>query len=238
MYRQICFYTLLLLSLTQLPAQACPPGDPNSTEYIRRDNPERCEGIQRQPVSGNSLELVSFTSRNIGEYGNSLTLRVPRLNGSDTPEFILQSRFKNYSLDQPNLTIQGSQFALTWNTYVLRNEEIPPKSLRALAVYNIDSEPIYAPVILGEPSGQYEFTFFTPSRAKFRLWEIKRNGKTVTKRSYNSFRSGEINFTWDGSNAPAGRYELHYIADIQPKGEPTEPINRSIFFDHNPNWLQ
>ncbi len=115
---------------------------------------------------------------------------------------------------------------------------ITPNSLTSLATYRIDSQLVYAPVILGQPSGEYKFTFFAPSRARFQRCEIKRNGQVIYRPSISSLPSSIINFTWDGSNSPAGEYELHYIADIESRNESNEPIEDSIIFYHDPNWLQ
>ncbi len=238
-YQLLLISSLILLS-NQLPAQACSEGNSNSTDYIRRTNPNRCEGIKREQVSGNQLELISFATRNIGSYGNSLTLTIPRLNNSDPPALAVSAKTQQqyYSLDEPSLSLEDARFTFTWDTNILKKENIPPNNLRALAYFSFGSQEVYAPVILGKTSGKYEFVFFTPSRAKFPVWEIIHNGTVVEKQKSPNLKSGEITFNWNGQNAPAGRYQLHYIADVNPPGEQTERIERWLDFEHNPNWLQ
>jgi hypothetical protein len=231
--------SLLLLSLSHLPVQAsCRDGNPRSTEYIRRNQPNRCEGIQREPISGNSLRLISIAIRNIPSYGKTLSMQIPRMNGDSNPQVKLQSLEKNYQLDNPLLSTNGSNFNFNWDTYVLKKENISPDSLRALAYFNLGSETVHIPVILGNTSGMYEFVFFTPSRAKFSTFKILRNGKQVYSNPRSNARSGEIVFNWDGRNAPAGRYELHFVANIEPIRQPAQRLERTLVFEHNPDWLK
>ncbi|NMG22768.1 hypothetical protein DP116_26345 [Brasilonema bromeliae SPC951] len=235
------FTSLLLLTLSNLAAQAqasCPAGNPRSTEYIRRNPPNRCEGIQREPISGNTLRLISIAIRNIPSYGETLLMQIPQINGGNNPQVKLQSLEKYYQLDNPSLSPNGSGYSFSWDTYVLKKENILPDTLRALAYFNLGSESVHIPVILGNTSGKYEFVFFTPSRAKFSTFEILRDGKRVYSSPLNNARSGEIVFNWDGRNASAGRYELHIIANIEPIRQPPQRIERRFVFEHNPNWLK
>jgi flagellar basal-body rod modification protein FlgD len=64
-----------------------------------------------------------------------------------------------------------------------------------------------------------------------------RNGKEVYSNPRNIAQTKEMIFTWDSRNAPAGRYELQIEAKIEPRGKPTEKINRKFVFEHNPKWL-
>jgi flagellar basal-body rod modification protein FlgD len=236
---KIFFTSLLLVSLSYLPAQAsCREGNLRSTEYIRRNQPNRCEGIQREPISGNSLRLISIAIRNIPSYGETLIMQIPRINDGSNPQVKLQSLDKNYQLDSPSLSPNSSGYSFSWDTYVLKKEKIPADSLRALAYFNLGSESVHIPVILGETSGKYEFVFYTPSRAKFSTFEILRDGKRVYSSPLNNARSGEIVFNWDGRNAPAGRYELHIVANIEPIRQPAQRFERRFFFEHDPNWLK
>lgn len=183
-------------------------------------------------VSANSLYLISFTSGNIGEYGNSLIFRVPTLNGNNPPKLRINNN--NFSQELLHLDVQRSQFVLRLDTDDLGG--IKPNSLSALATYFIDSQQVYAPVILEQPSAEYKFTFSTPSRARFRRCEIKSyDGILIAQIPISSSFSSEIYCNWNASNFQAGYYELHYIADIETRNEPTETIERSIFFYHNPN---
>ena len=235
MNAKLLFASVIALTLSQMPALACPEGNPRSTAYIRRGN--RCEGIKREPVSGNSLRLISIATRNIPSYQAQVSMKIPGINGGGKPEVKVQSLDKNYQLDNPSLTENSGFYTLLWDSYVLKREEVPSNSLRALASVNFGSQVVYAPVILGQSSGQYEFVFYSPSRVKFPVFRILRNGKEVYSNPRNIAQTNEMIFTWDSRNAPAGRYELQIEADIEPRGKPPEKINRKFVFEHNPKWL-
>ena len=96
---------------------------------------------------------------------------------------------------------------------------------------------MYVPVILGQISGQYEFVFYSPSPVKFPVFRILQNGKELYSIPRKIPQTNEMIFTWDSRNAPAGRYELQIEAEIEPRGKPTEKINRKFVFEHNPKWL-
>lgn len=233
---KLLFASVIALTLSQMPALACPEGNPRSTAYIRRGN--RCEGIKREPVSANTLRLISIATRNIPSYPAEVSMKIPGINGGGKPEVKVQSLDKNYQLDNPSLTENSGFYTLLWDSYVLKREEVPSNSLRALASVNFGSQVVYAPVILGQSSGQYEFVFYSPSRVKFPVFRILRNGKEVYSNPRNIAQTNEIIFTWDSRNAPAGRYELQIEAEIEPRGKPTEKINRKFVFEHNPKWLK
>jgi len=237
MNAKLLFASVIALTLSQMPALACPEGNPGSTAYIRRDN-NRCEGIKREPVSANSLRLISIATRNIPSYPAEVSMKIPGINGGGKPEVKVQSLDKNYQLDNPSLTENSGFYTLLWDSYVLKREDVPSNSLRALASVNFGSQVVYAPVILGQSSGQYEFVFYSPSRVKFPVFRILRNGQEVYSNPRNIAQTNEMIFTWDSRNAPAGRYELQIEAEIEPRGKPTEKINRKIVFEHNPNWLK
>lgn len=233
---KLLFASVIALTLSQMPALACPEGNLRSTDYIRRGN--RCEGIQRQPVSGNSLRLISIATRNIPSYQAEVSMKIPGINGGGKPEVKVQSLEKNYQLDNPSLTENRGFYTLLWDSYVLKREDVPSNSLRALASVNFGSQVVYVPVILGQSSGQYEFVFYSPSRVKFPVFRILRNAKEVYSTPRKRAQTNEMIFTWDSRNAPAGRYELQIEAEIEPRGKQTEKINRKIVFEHNPNWLK
>lgn len=236
MNAKLLFASVIALTFSQMPALACPEGNPRSTAYIRRGN--RCEGIKREPVSSNSLRLISLATRNIPSYQAQVSMKIPGINGGGKPEVKVQSLDKNYQLDNPSLTENSGFYTLLWNSYVLKREKIPSNSLRALASVNFGSQVVYVPVILGQSSGQYEFVFYSPTRVKFPVFRILRNGKEVYSNPRNIAQTNEMIFTWDSRNAPAGRYELQIEAEIEPRGKPTEKINRKFVFEHNPNWLK
>lgn len=239
---KIILTSLFILTLSHLPAAAyCPNGDPNTTDYIRRQPPDRCEGIRKEPLSANSLSLISIATRKLANYGKTLTLQVPRISGGKNPQVIVKSLGDNYhyQLDDLLLSDNGSRFGFNWNTYVLKQAKIPANKLRATAIYNFGSQPVYVPVILGQTSGKYEFVFYSENRVRFTSVKIlSPSQKEIYSTSRPNADSGEMIFTWDGRNAPPGRYELYYVANIERRNEPSDRIERRIVFEHNPNWLK
>ncbi len=228
---QFLFTSLFLFSLSAIPAQACPTGNPQKTTYMRREN-NRCEGIQqRNVVSG--INLISIVTRGITSYPNFLTLKIPRL-GNSNPEITVQSLKKNYLLDQLSLQPRQNRFTFKLKSHVLKKANVPPKSLRALAEVNA----VYLPVTIERTSGKYEFVFYSSYRSKFSTFEILRNGKVVHRNPRTTARNGEIIFTWNGKKAPAGRYQIHVIAEQEIIGRPAEKFRRRYYFEHNPNWLK
>ncbi|MEH2425527.1 MAG: hypothetical protein V7K48_32925 [Nostoc sp.] len=239
---KIILASLLILSLSHLSAAAsCPEGNPKSTDYIHRKPPNRCEGIKEKQLSGNSLNLISIATRNLSSFGNTLTVQIPHLSGGNNPQVLVQSLGDNYhyQMDDLLLSNKDSRFSFSWDTYVLRQAKIPANSLCAVAFYNLGSQPVYVPVILGQTSGKYEFVFYSEDRVRFTNFEIlSKDQPAIYSTSRPKPRSGETIFTWDGRNAPTGRYELHYVAFIDRRGEPSDRIERRIVFEHNPNWLK
>lgn len=218
--------SLLLLSLSPLAAQACPKGNPQSLAYIRRDD-NRCEGLQDRNASS-AFALISFSTGNLNSYPNTLNIRVP-VTGNTSPEITLQSFEKNYRLDQINARSNSSGFTFDLSTKVLQKAQVPAQSLRGLAFITRDSGAVYFPVILGQPSGRYEFVVYSPQRTTFPTFEIRHNSKVVTRSPRNNPQQGQIRFAWEYGSAPAGVYEL-YIVNGQKQ-------SRSFRFEHNPKRL-
>ena len=243
---KILLTSLLILSINPLSANAyCPQGNPRSTDYIRRKTPDRCEGIKVQPISGNSLSLISIATRNINDYGDKISLQVPRIKKGNNPEVLVTSRDDkyNYILDDLLLSNNGENFGFSWDTYVLKKANIPANKLRALASYSLGSQKVYVPVTLAKSSGKYEFVFYSQDRVRFTSLKIfplekKKEDNPIYSTSRKTANSGEITFIWDGSKAPRGRYKLHYIAFIDRINEPSDRIENVIVFEHHPNWLK
>ena len=243
---KILLTSLLILSINPLSANAyCPQGNPRSTDYIRRKTPDRCEGIKVQPISGNSLSLISIATRNINDYGDKISLQVPRIKKGNNPEVLVTSRDDkyNYILDDLLLYNNGESFGFSWDTYVLKTANIPANKLRALASYSLGSQKVYVPVTLAKSSGKYEFVFYSQDRVRFTSLKIfplekKKEDNPIYSTSRKTANSGEISFIWDGSKAPGGRYKLHYIAFIDRINEPSDLIENVIVFEHHPNWLK
>lgn len=229
------FTSLFILGLSTLPAQACFPGDPKSTVYIRRDD-NRCEGIKSRNVD-RGLRLISFATIGIKSYPSTVSLKIPRI-ANATPNIMVQSLGANYILDNVSLTLNKSLFTFSWSSFVLNSAQIIPTSLRALADVNLGSQLVYVPVILEQSSGQYQFVFYSSNRAKFSTVQIRRNGKEIYSSPRNNFQRGEVVFNWDARKVPAGRYELYVVAEQEQIGRQPERITRQIAFEHNPNWLR
>ncbi len=224
--------SLFLFSLIALPAQACPTGgNPQNIAYMRRDN-NRCEGIKSRDAAG-GINLISIVTRGITSYPNFLSLQIPRLSNTN-PEIKVQSLSKNYLLDQFSLRPRRNRFTFKFKSHVLKKANVPPKSLRALAEVNA----VYLPVTIGRTSGKYEFVFYSSRRSKFSTFEILRNGKVVHSSPRKYARRGETIFTWNGKQAPRGRYQIHVIAEQEIIGRPAEKFRRRYYFQHNPNWLK
>ena len=243
---KILLTSLLILGINPLSANAyCPQGNPRSTDYIRRKTPDRCEGIKVQPISGNSLSLISIATRNITDYGNRISLQVPRIKKGNNPQVLVTSWDDkyNYILDDLLLSNNGANFGFSWDTYVLKKANIPANKLRALASYSLGSQKVYVPVTLAKSSGKYEFVFYSQDRVRFTSLKIfplekKKEDNPIYSTSRKTANSGEITFIWDGSKAPGGRYKLHYIAFIDRINEPSDRIENVIVFEHHPNWLK
>lgn len=231
---KILLTCLLIFSFSPLTAEACPTeGNPESLAYMRRDN-NRCEGIKPVDAGGN-FNLISFVTRRISSFTDNLSLLVPRISNT-TPNISVRSLGKNYQLDNISLVSGQTNFTFNWSTRILKAANIPANSLRALA--SVGSPVIYVPVILGQPSGQYEIVFYSSQTAKFTTFEITRNSQVIYRNPRNTPQRGEVVFNWDGRNAPAGRYQLRVVAELEQYGRPPEPVNRQITFEHNPNWLR
>jgi hypothetical protein len=234
--------SLLILSFSSLKVHAsCPQGNPDSTDYIRRQAPNRCEGIKPEPISGNSLRFISITTRNLTSFGNTLTLQVPRIKGGNSPDVTVKSLGDNYiyQLDDLSLSKNNSYFNFSWNSNILKKANIPANNLRATALYLFGSQPVYVPVIVGQTSGKYEFVFYSENRVRFTSFKIIPKGKKpIYETSRPNPSNGEIIFNWDGLKSRAGRYEIHYIAKIDQRNGGSERIEKRITFEHNPNWLK
>jgi hypothetical protein len=163
------------------------------------------------------------------------------VSGSQQPSVSIRSFSDDYryQLDDFLLSKINERFRFSWSSYVLKTKDIPPSSLRGLARYDVGAQPVYVPVIIGQKSNNYEFVFYSQSRVKFNVFKIiAPDGKQIYSPDPPNPKSGETIFNWDGSKAPAGRYELQYIAIIEAKNQPGVRISAKYIFEHNPDWLQ
>ncbi len=240
---KIFIISIFILGLSsQMAALACPDGkSPKSIDYIRRDN-NRCEGIKSiQIEGGDSLNFISIATRKLDSYGKNISIEIPRMSGDNQPIVSIRSFSDDYryQLDDFSLSKTNERFRFNWSSYVLKTKEIPPSSLRGLARYDIGTQPVYVPTIIGQKSNNYEFVFYSQSRVKFNVFKIiAPDGKQIYSTNRPNPQSGETIFNWDGSKAPAGRYKLQYIAIIEPTNRDSQRIAANIIFEHNPDWLQ
>ena len=123
------------------------------------------------------------------------------------------------------------------SSYILKKAQIKLKQLRALASVH-ESQTIFVPVTFDRPSNKYEFVLFAPRPTRIPVIEISLNGRVVHRESRNSSEQGEIIFTWDGRNEPAGRYKLYFVGEVEQFNGPPEKVPVEITFEHNPDWLQ
>lgn len=239
MLRKILVLSFLIFNSASIEAyELCNDGDLSSTDYIRRDD-NRCEGIKdNSPISGRILELISFTTRKIDRLEDNLKLEVPRIN-NNKPGVFVQTTEDNYLLDGFSLSSDQSSYFFTWSSYVLKEAKISLNKLRSLSAFKDDyNRIVHLPVILGQPSGKYEFVIFAPFPTRISTFEISLNGQVVHSDSRTTRQREEIIFTWDGRNEPAGRYKLYFVGEVEQFNAPSEEIPVEITFEHNPNWLK
>lgn len=231
----LCFFAVSF-SLTQKPVAACPSNASNYLAYQQRNSPDRCEGIRRQAI-GSSVELVSFATKRLDRtFNNTLTLRVPNL--GPTPSVVLRSyQGRRYQLDRFPLQRNASEYRFNLATDILTRANIPPQSLRAIAELP-GNQPIYVPVIVDRPSEKYELVFYSPARTLISSLEIRRDNEAIHQDSRPNPSRGEIRFTWDAKNQPAGRYQLRVRYELQQRGQPPEKGVDLRLFYHDPAWLR
>ena len=239
------FSSLLLTQCSQPPAlesppapkssQACPPGNTKDTTYMWRKN--RCEGIKSGIPTSGGIRLISFVSRGITSLGDQLQLQIPNI-GSGNPDVSVRSLGQQYQLDNISFKPGSSTFSFSWSTYVLQKEKIKLESLRALASFTKGSQAVYVPVTIGKSSGEYEFVLYSNSHAQIPTFQIRRDGKLIYTSPPRTSQGGEIIFKWNAAKAPADRYELKYIAELEQFGRPPEKEDLQVLFEHNPDWLK
>jgi flagellar basal-body rod modification protein FlgD len=228
--------SLAFWGLLGLPGLTCDLAEPGSLEYaLQEDN--RCEGIQERIDVSGSLDLISLTSTRGGSLGSSLRIRVPKQDSSQ-PFFYMQELDSRYRLDNILFTAQGDFYLYNLSTRILRDSGIDSVSdLRAIA--NIGTQRIYLPTLLGDAVDRYRFVFYSVDTVRFVEAKIRSSSKDYASWGSQGARSGEKAFEWsDADNAPAGRYEFYYVAEIEQGNRSPERISRTIAFWHDPAWLR
>lgn len=235
------FIYLFLASFTMwglvaLPSHGCELAESDSLTYSLQPDGS-CEGIRiRIDVSG-SLDLISLTSTTGGRLGNSLRIRVPR-RGSNRPVFSMQELNSRYLLDSISFSIQSDFYSHSLSTQRLKRSGIDSvNDLRAIAA--IGSQRVYLPTLLNTPADGYRFVFYSVDNVRFVNAGIRSAGQQYVTWGSQGTRRGEKAFEWgNANNAPAGRYEFYYVAEIEQRNRPPERISRSIAFWHDPSWLR
>ncbi|MCA2666104.1 MAG: hypothetical protein IM486_14645 [Microcystis sp. M114S2] len=237
----LTIFSLVLLSLfPAIQAQNCGKGDTRFSNYIRRDNDNRCEGIAPIDIAG-SFSLISLSIGRIRGMSDYLQLEVPARNNL-APKVRVRSVRKNYQLDPITLHPQGSRYQFKWSNDVIDRENIVLDSLRATA-YISEGRLIYLPVIFN-PSGKYDLVFFTNVRSQIKELQILQNNKVIYETSRPNWQpKGEIFLSWDGRTsdgklAKAGLYELRVKALLEQDDAPPRNAPINITFEHNPQWLK
>ncbi|USR91131.1 hypothetical protein NEA10_20285 [Phormidium yuhuli AB48] len=227
----------VLAATWMTPVHACPSQVSDRLIYQRRPNPNRCEGINRQGVSG-SFGLVSFATSTLTHYPTRLRLQVPKPQATtgSNPSLRVRSFGRRYQLDNLALQSGRNNYEINLGTDILQGANVPAQSLRAIAHFQ-GSQPVYSPVIIGSSGSYYELVFYSPSRAVIHSLEIHRNNQVVHRDRRPNPRDGEIRFTWDARNQPEGLYRLQVQAEIQRRGQRPEQITRIFALYHHPDWL-
>jgi len=205
-------------------------------EGTYRDRGDRWEGVLQTPVSNNRrLNLVSFATRRIGDTGDTATIRVPVVEGNPIPRVRLRELETRYRLDRFQMSIENSSYYFySWSTSIIRLTDTSFESICALAT----ADSVYLPVFFESSTNEYEIVFSTPIPTRVTSLEIRRGNQTYYKASHDAFERGKITFFWDGSDAPAGEYEIYYSALIEEqRGAPPREISGSIPFQHDPQWF-
>jgi hypothetical protein len=230
--------TLSLWGLAHLsPAVACDLVEPGSTDYGLQDD-NRCEGVRdRVSVSG-SLDLISLTSTQGGSLGRSLNIRVPYIANTGVPYFLMQEIEFRYALDNLPFRVQGRFHRYSLASSILTRIGVDSiDDLRAIAVSG--SQRVYLPTILGQDDNSYRFVFYSVDSVRFLEAGIRRGNSVSVSWGPQGARRGEKAFEWTtAADAPAGRYEFYYEAEIQQGNRPAERISRRLPFEHDPRWLR
>lgn len=228
--------SLTLWGLTSTPSLGCDLAEPGSLEYSLRDD-NRCEGIRsRIDVSG-SLDLISLTSTASGSMGNRIQIRVPRRD-RNFPIFEMRELDSGYELNSIPFSNQSNFYVYNLSAQPLQQIGINSvNDLRAIAY--IGNQRVYLPTLLNAPANGYRFVFHSDRNVRFVRAGIRSSGQQYITWGSQGTRRGEKAFEWgDANNAPAGRYEFYYVAEIEQRNRPSESVSRSIAFWHDPSWLR
>jgi hypothetical protein len=107
------------------------------------------------------------------------------------------------------------------------------------AIAQTSSPRVYRPTLLGTDNDRYRFVFYSVDSVRFIEAGIRRGNRVSASWGQQGARRGKKEFEWTtAADAPAGRYEFYYTAEIQQGSRPAERISRRLAFDHDPRWLR
>lgn len=227
---------LILWCSTTTLGRTCELSEADSIEYsLQEDN--RCEGVQSQIEVSGSLDLVSFTSSTGGSLNGTLLIRIPRFYRRK-PFFQMMENSSRYVLNNVPFLPQNTFYSYKLPTNRLKQNGIKRiEALHAIAVSG--TQRVYLPTLLGNPTNSYRFVFYSVDHVRFVKAQILRGEDVYASWGAQGSRRGPKAFEWEGAkNAPAGRYEFFYIAEIEQGKHPPERIVRRISFEHNPKLLK
>jgi hypothetical protein len=219
----------------------CKKGNTKNTAYMMRQNDPRCEGIVDPDASGSEFNLRSLAVGQL-QSGSKLSLSIPKVPRLPKPQVRIQSiPPRYYQLDPLELKDQGSQWQFTWQSDILRQENISLTSLRSIA----QSGQVVVPVLFSKPNpSTYDIRINTGSRTqKATLKILKNNDKPLYSSTLRNQPSTEVRFSWNGKtqqgkSVPAGTYTLIVEALIERRNAPPETRRLTRQFAHNSAWLQ
>jgi hypothetical protein len=219
----------------------CPePGKaPTPTSYQQRDG-NRCEGLEPGNVSAAGAQLKSLIVGNLPQdwSGDSIALLVPEAKPSDRIELEFPS--SGYLIDRfaTGFGPDGLRFAqpTTWLKKA-QASGVEPADLTARAEQEIQNQPVYLPVILGQPRDRtYQFKIKLGNSVLIKRQEIRRQGQNTPLQripgpTVEITPDQLLEHTWTPQAAdPAGTYAL-VITPVS--GDPMQ-----FDFQYDPAWFQ
>ncbi len=254
--RQIAYALLLPLLLTGCSSPTAPPVSPSAsptitltcpkpekaptpTSYQQRDG-NRCEGLEPSNVSAAGAQLKSLIVGNLPKdwSGAAIALRVPQAKPGDLIELEFPS--SGYLVDRfaTGFGPDGLRFdqPTTWLKKA-QNSGVEPADLTARAEQQIQNQPVYLPVILGQPRDRtYQFKIKLGNSVTVQRQEIRRQGQNTPLQSVPGptveiTPAQLLEHTWTPqATDPAGTYSLVITL---ANGDPMQ-----FDFQHDPAWFQ
>ena len=217
----------------------CPEKPSEPTSYQQRDR-NRCEGLQPANASAAGAQLKSLIVGNLPKdwSGVAIALRVPQAKPSDRIELEFPS--SGYLIDRftTGFGPDGLRFdqPTTWLKKA-QDSGVEPADLTARAEQQIQNQPVYLPVILGQPRDRtYQFKIKLGNSVTVQRQEIRRQGQnkplqSVPGPSVEITPAQLLEHTWTPqATDPAGTYSLVITL---ANGDPMQ-----FDFQYDPAWFQ